>query len=496
MSILAKINFFVDPSTASTVQETVDKTLAKLEEIQIADTNKNTDGSFVKFYYGFVYDSRTDVKHYVFPSDTVTQYGLTKNIFRDYEVIPSAEISNLNNQGSTGTSPQVITAAVGEGVLHQPFPMSVWNAVFDPFESDVVVDSVTMDSNTSSVAVTLLCVGKNPKKTVISTSLFGAYDEIFFNVMRNTTTGISTVNIYTSSFTLIESIPLSSVITNPMFVKIYRNYILFISTTAKIMYCYDVATKTLRSLNLPGLVNLNTSNNSLDDLVNNYAEILYISATNEVGIQALYSIDIKTFNNLILIDTASQEVATTLRTFLINDSIYYKKYTTNNQTYSHINVNDSSDVIGVSTNLASTVHSFYKNDVGIVDSVIVRAKSGKTKTVIIGNNYDTTYDLHGFNYTPGVSTPITHPFVFTDKYFYAPDVSWGGTDLNSTGGFKTITRVDRSNSLTYVGTYVSELQSTSWSYNTRTTTNTKILVPAGSILFFNGAKPEVTLKLN
>lgn len=98
---LTKINFLVDPATVSTVQETIDKTMAKLEEMQIADTNKDASGAFIKFYYGYIYDGRNDVKHYVFPDATVTEYLLTKNIYRDFEVIPSAEINALNNPDSS-----------------------------------------------------------------------------------------------------------------------------------------------------------------------------------------------------------------------------------------------------------------------------------------------------------------------------------------------------------------------------------------------------------
>ena len=87
---LTKIDFFVDPTSTSTNQEVLNKALAKLEEMQ-ENADNITDGVYDEFYYGYTYDSRNDLKHYIFPDGVVTEFTLGKNIFMDDEVIPNMD---------------------------------------------------------------------------------------------------------------------------------------------------------------------------------------------------------------------------------------------------------------------------------------------------------------------------------------------------------------------------------------------------------------------
>lgn len=90
MNQLTKIDFITNITSTNSLSNILNKALNKLNELQSEEPITNNE--YNKYYYGYVFDSRTESKTYVFSDATVSKYNYESNFLG---------VEDINNIGNT-----------------------------------------------------------------------------------------------------------------------------------------------------------------------------------------------------------------------------------------------------------------------------------------------------------------------------------------------------------------------------------------------------------
>jgi len=120
MTQITKIEFIVDINAISTIQQTLDKALVKINE-------KQAEAETDSYYYGYVFDPRSESKNYVFSDDYVTFQSLDSNFVGAADMDATIGLDIGDETSNSNNSSENINSA-GENI---GTPNKVIKNIFD-----------------------------------------------------------------------------------------------------------------------------------------------------------------------------------------------------------------------------------------------------------------------------------------------------------------------------------------------------------------------------